>query len=430
MSGVAERPVGRWSAQFIFYALAIGSGVMRALSIAADYVALGVHKLYYPQGMSAVVYGVISQWVSFVVTFTTVLILSIKWQHRNRRRPLGYSLDPDFGSIRVLPRRPMFYVVVAGLFAGISTTFYYIMLGWGTNVSAVLPFGQLVVIYLLIGDLLAEKDTPTLIEVQCIMSILFGVLLVGVSPSGFETPDFLILLLVVLGPLNLSYAMITYFQRKTKRYTIAPGLRVDSLNMRLWSLLVLNTVFTVFAIPMAAPEEWVVFTQLTWEIIFWMAFGSIATFLSIAMYIQALGKGTMAIVNSLSSISVVLGIPIGIVGHLVLPTGFEEVGGTPTIWVLRIIGVTLVLLGILALETSDVRSIILIRVKPATGDLLPALFQVRGVESASALAGTHDYLLSVRSRSLAKTRKQIIKRIQEIEGVTQVNTLIVLKEYR
>ncbi len=430
MSSITERPVGRWSTQVIFYVLALGSGVMRTVSIAADYVALGVHKLYYPQGMSAIVYGVISQWVSFVTTFAVVLLLSVRYRHVNVRRPIGYLIDPDFGSIRVLPRRPMSYVVMAGVFAGISTTFYYIMLGWGTGVAAVLPFGQLVVIYLLIGDLMAEKDTPTLLEVQCILSILFGVLLVGVSPSGFESPDFLILLLVVLGPLNLSYAMITYFQRKTKRYCIAPGLRVDSLNMRLWSLLVLNSVFTVFAVPMIDPQDWSVLTQLGWEIVFWMVVGSVATFLSIVMYIQALGRGTMAIVNSLSSISVVLGIPVGIVGHMILPTGFEEMGGTPTIWILRVIGVTLVLLGILALETSDVRSIILIRVKPATGDLLPAFFRVRGVESASALAGTQDYILSVRSRSLAKTRKQILKQIQEIKGVAQIQTLVVLKEYR
>jgi hypothetical protein len=72
----------------------------------------------------------------------------------------------------------------------------------------------MVIIYLLLGDLVAEKDTPTIVELQSIISILFGVLLIGAVPGGFDVLS----LLIVLGPLNVSSALVTYYQRKTKRY--------------------------------------------------------------------------------------------------------------------------------------------------------------------------------------------------------------------
>ncbi|NWF96598.1 MAG: Lrp/AsnC ligand binding domain-containing protein [Candidatus Thorarchaeota archaeon] len=421
MSSTTQRPVSRWPAGTVFYLLALGSGVMRTLSIATDYVALGE--------FDPLVFGFVAQWVSFLVTLTTVLFLSLKKRHGTARRPLGYSLDPDFGRLSLLPRKPMQYVLLAGFFAGVSTACYFFLIGF-TDASAVLPYGQLVIIYLLIGDLLAEKDTPTIIEIQCIISILFGALLVGMTPEGFESPYFLVTLLIVLGPLNLSSALITYYQKKAKRYEVAPGLKVDALNMRVWSLFVLNSVFTLLILPVVTPEQWATVPLVTPTMIVWMAIGSLATFLSIVLYIRALARGSMAIVNSLTSISVVLGIPVSVIGSLTLPGSFGPITSDPTTWILRTFGVILVVVGIVALEGSDVRSIILIRTKSNAGDLLPALFSVKGVESASALAGREDYLLSVRSRSLAKTRKLVLKKIQQIEGVNTIQTLVVLKEYR
>ena len=96
---------------------------------------------------------------------------------------------------------------------------------------------------------------------------------------------------------------------------------------------------------------------------------------------------------------------------------------------MKIFGVILVMIGVAALEASDVRSFVLIKVKPLTGDLLPELFDIRGVEKAAALAGPHDYLLSIKSRNLAKTRSLILKKIQMIEGINDLETLVAIKEF-
>ncbi|MFX1560006.1 MAG: Lrp/AsnC ligand binding domain-containing protein [Promethearchaeota archaeon] len=419
MSSRSQRPVSHRTASTVFYSLALGSGVMRTFSVVFDVAALNTVTI------APLAYGFLAQWTSFIVTFLAVAILSIRLTRNGKKRSLGYSFDPDFDRLRLLPKKPMFYIILAGVFAGISTLFYYILAG-STDASTVLPYGQLVIIYLLIGDLLAEKDTPTIIEVQSIISILFGVLLVGATPGGFD----ILTLLMVLGPLNVSSAIVTYYLRKTKRYELRPGLRVDSLNMRVWSLIVLNLIMSLFALPFLGLEDWQLMLVSFVPLLGLMIGSSLATFLSIVMYVRALGRGSMAVVNSLSAISVVLGLPATVLGNLLIPGAFGVLDADAFMWSLKVFGVILVMIGVLTLQASDVRSIVMVKVKPMTGDLLPELFSIKGVEKAAAIAGPQDYILSIKSRNLAKTRSLILKRIQKIHGIDDVETLVVIKDYK
>jgi len=392
---------------------------MRTLTFVFDVVAINTIDI------NPLVYGFLAQWVSLLVTVLLVAIVSLRRMVNGRKQPLGYNLDPDFDRLRMLPRKPMLYLIVSGFFAGISTLSYYVLTS-AADASAVLPYGQLVIVYLLMGDLLAEKDTPTIIEIQSVVSILFGVLLIGATPGGFD----IFSLLIVLGPMNISAAFVTYYQRKTKRYEIRPGLRVDSLNMRVWSLLVLNSVMSLMILPMMPADSWQVmidnFVPLLWP----MVGSSVTIFLALVMYARALGKGSMSVVNSLSAISVVLGVPVTLIGNAILPGAFGVIESDPFMWILTILGIILVMIGILALQAADVRSIVLVQVKPLIGDILPALFDIRGVEKAAALAGTHDYILTIKSRNLAKTRTKVLRKIQEIPGIDHIETLVIVKEYK
>ncbi|MBD3406856.1 MAG: hypothetical protein GF411_12135 [Candidatus Lokiarchaeota archaeon] len=419
MSSVRERPVSKRSAFRIFYILAIGSGVMRTFSVAFDVVALNT------MFSDPLAFGFVSQWVSILVTFFLVLVLSFPKKVNGKKRSLGFSVDPDFGRISLLPRKPMLYIILAGIFAGISTYSYYLLVG-ASDASTMLPYGQLVIIYLLLGDLFAEKDTPTVIEIQCIISIMLGVLLVGVTPGGFDLPT----LFIVLVPMNISSGLVTFYQRKTKRYEISPGLRVDSINMRLWTLLFLNITYSIFAIPTIPIGAWSLMAD-TFSSTFWFMVGSsLTTFFALVMYVRALGRGTMAVVNSLSSVSVVLGIPLTLIGNLFVPGAFGTIDADAFLWTIKIFGVILVMIGVVALEASDVRAIVLVRVKPQTGDILSELYDIKGIQRAAAIAGTYDYLLTVKSRSLAKTRTGILKKVQAIPEVYDVETLVILKEHR
>ena len=141
MSSRSQRPVGRSSATTVFYSLALGSGVMRTLSVVFDIVALNTVSI------APLAYGFIAQWTSFIVTFLAVVVLSIKRTRNGKKRALGYRLDPDFDRLRVLPKKPMIYMFLSGAFAGVSTLFYNI-LSDSSDASTVLPYGQLVIIYL------------------------------------------------------------------------------------------------------------------------------------------------------------------------------------------------------------------------------------------------------------------------------------------
>ncbi|MCK5266370.1 MAG: Lrp/AsnC ligand binding domain-containing protein [Candidatus Thorarchaeota archaeon] len=419
MSSRSQRPVSQRSSTTIFYTLAIGSGVLRAITVVFDIVAINTMHI------DPLVYGILAQWVSLLVTVLLVAIVSIRRTVDGRKQALGYNLDPDFDRLRILPKKPMIYLVISGIFAGISTLSYYILTGT-SDASAVLPYGQLVIIYLLMGDLLAEKDTPTIIEIQSVVSILFGVLLIGATPGGFDIPS----LLLVLGPMNISSAFVTYYQRKTKRYEIRPGLRVDSLNMRVWTLLVLNSVMSLIILPMMPADSWQVMIDNFIPLLWLMVGSSLTIFLALVMYARALGRGSMSVVNSLSAISVVLGVPITLIGNALLPGAFGIIETDPFMWTLTILGIVLVVIGIIALQAADVHSLVLVKVKPLVGDLLPELFDIRGVEKVAALAGTHDYILTIKSRNLAKTRTKILNRIQKIPGIDDIETLVVIKEFR
>ncbi len=419
MSSSNRRPVSQRASSTVFYGLAVGSGVFRTFSVGFDVVALNT------VANQPIVYGFLSQWTSFVVTLACVAVLSLRIGRGEKKIPLGYRLDPDFGRLRLLPRKPMMYLAAAGVFAGISTFYYYTIVG-SSDASAMLPYGQLVIVYLLLGDLWSDKDTPTIVELQCITSILIGVLLVGVAPSGFDLPT----LLIVLIPMNVSSAFVTYFQRVTKRFEISPGLRVDSLNMRLWMLLVLNCVMSVLMIPLLTSQSVQAMSFYVQPYLVYMVGSSLASFLTLVFYVRALGRGSMSIVNALSAISVVLGIPLTLGGNLVAPGAFGVISADSFIWTLKIFGISLVMVGILSLQATEVRSLVLISVKQLTGDILPALFEIKGVQSAAALAGSHDYLLYIKSRSLGKTRANILEKIQAIPEVKEIETLVVLSDYR
>ncbi|MGM0687673.1 MAG: hypothetical protein ACQET3_11935, partial [Promethearchaeati archaeon] len=376
-----HRNIGRRSAITLLYVLAIGSGVMRAFSVSFDVFA--INNLI----SDAIAYGFLSQWISGLITIILVAILSIRIKSKGRKRSIGSKLDPDFSGISLPPREPTKYIALGGILAGVSSFFYYVLVS-SMDASAILPYGQLTILYLLMGDLLAEKDTPTAIEIQCIISVLLGAILVGVQSTGFNLPA----LLIVLGPMNLTSAGYTYCMRNAKRYKLERGRRFDSLNLRLWTLLFLNLSLSTAMTPFLMQTDWESVMNTVDSLIYVIIGSSATIFLSVVMYVRALGMGRMAVVNSLSAISVVLGIPITLIGNLILPGSFGAIAEESLFWILKMFGVLLVISGVIVLETSDVRSLVVVKVKPQTGDIIELLWAINGVESVSALAGKHDYL--------------------------------------
>jgi hypothetical protein len=167
-----------------------------------------------------------------------------------------------------------------------------------------------------------------------------------------------------------------------------------------------------------------------WPSLMLMIGSSVFTFLAIIMYTRALGRGSMSIVNSLTSISVVLGIPIIILGNFILPGAFGDLFADLFLWIVKGFGIILVLIGVIALQATDVRAVVLIKLKPQASGILSELFDIKGVEKASAIAGDYDYLICIKSRSLGKARSNILNKLNTIPEIQYHETLVVLQDFR
>ncbi len=418
MPSAYERPVGKHTAKQSFYILALLSGILSSFTVFTDVTAMVVAMPNEP-----VAYGIITQWLGLLASVSIVLIVALpSFKHRNR--PIGYFLDPNYDKPRIFPWRIMKWVVASGFFGGISTLFYYLLASQNDS-SLVLPYSQFVVIYLMFADLMNEKDFPSAVEIQSILSITFGVILVGSSKGAMDLFD----LLIVLGPLNISSALYVIYLSKATRMKIKARQNVDTLNLRIWTLFFMNIFMTLFSIPLINDHVMQVIIDKFWITAPYSVLGMILIFFSIIAYTRALSKGKMSVVSSLASISTIMGIPLTLIASLIAPQIFGPISTDSLGWTLKIIGTIFVLSGIVLLSVSEVRAIILVRSRTGSGDLLEKIGKIRGVESVAAVASDYDYIVRIKVRSIGKAENLVIKQIEKIDGIESIYTLITMREF-
>ncbi len=402
----------------VFYFLALASGIFLAFSVFSD---VFVYKVFLP---NPIAFAIAAQWMGFLFTLAVILFLSIP-TNRTRRKSLGTRFDRSFYHLSLPSRKVVVSLLLAGLFAGIATFVYYLVTSSSGDISAVLPFAQFSIIYLMIGDLILIRDYPTNIEVQSILAITFGVLLIGMIPGVID----LGLLIIVVTLWGGGRAVSVFFQSRAKRREIRPGATTDSLNLRLWILLILNCSMTLFMLPFVTPEVILLLIYQLPIIIHWLMIPVIFTFLSFVLYIQALGKGKMSAVQGINSVSVVLGLPLNLLGSYLFPTVFSPISPDPFLWFIRIVGIVFVVSGIIALALSEMRGYVLVKRAPDCPDLMEKLYKIRGIRKVSSITGKWDLLVRVDIRSLGSARAKILRKIEETPGVQDMETHLILKEW-
>jgi len=413
-----ERRVSPRSIKTAFYFLALTSGILYAISIASD---VFVYKVFLP---NPIAFALAEQWTALLFTAIIIIILSIP-TNRARHRSLGTQLDRSFSHITLPSKNIILEIVLAGIFSGVSTFAYYYVVGSSGDVSAVLPFSRFSLIYLMIGDLILIRDYPTIVEGQSLVAITFGVILVGLGPGAID-PSLLLFVITIWGG---GVAVSIFFQSRAKRRKIRPHITMDSLNLRLWLLLFLNCSMTLFMIPFITPEViLILMTQLLISLP-WLFLPIGFTFLSIIAYLQALEKGKMSVVQGISSVSIILGIPINLIGAFLLPGIFVVPTADLVVWFLRLTGTVFVFSGIIALSMSEMRGYVLVCVKPETEDIMPKLRRIHGVTRVSAIAGKWDLLIRIDIRSLGSARLKTLQKIEETPGVCDMETMLILKEW-
>ena len=402
--------------KYLFYTLALLSGIFTSLMVATD-VWITVRVVPNPY-----VFALCSFMVGSIVH---VLILIIATAKMNRKKFIGTVLDPNFLGFFIPKNGLLKHLILAGLGNAISTISYVYVVALTQDPSSVLPFTNLVTAYLIIGDLMIEKEKPVLIEVHAFFMIILGAILVSLSRGIINLAG----LALVLGPMNLGTFLYVYEQKKARTIKIR-GKRYDSINLRVWSLL-FTTIFVIIMAPLiVGPESIVLSIVISIAHFFVIALDMLLAFFAYVLYIRALGMGKMSVVNALVSVSVVISLPLTLILAWVFPDVYILPDLSGVFGLVRIIGIIFVFLGMTALSFSEVVGYILIKSRPGSGSkLLKKLSTIKGVEYVSATAGKYDYIVRIKIRSLGKAYENVLQKIIKIEEIIDFVWISVLKEW-
>ena len=368
------------------------------------------------------IYANLSFVLGTFISFVVVLILLIPY----KGSPIGKFVDPNFAGFVLIRRDVLKYFLIMAIGNAISSLGYFYMLYAFPDPSAMLPFMQLSIVYLVLGEVAIDKEFPTIVEIHSLISILFGALLASISPSGMiDIHGLIIVMFLVNGGMT-----ITILAQKKVRSMRISGRRFDSINIRLWYLL-LTTMFFLPITYAIRPESVIGMFNVSFEVIGIVSLSMLVTFFAKVTYIRALGIGKASITQAVTSISVILGIPFALIGNILAPGMFTEIATSFWVMLIKVIGAILVTMGIVTLALSEIKAVLLIKAAPRGmgEDMLRRIMEIRGVVQVSALAGKYDYLIKVRMRTLGRGYRLIVRELENIRGIEDFIWLSTLYEW-
>ena len=414
--------INRFSGRkFTFFSVCLTAGFFNSLYVLVDTISVR----YIPD---PILFGVFTILGGLGVTLLIWVILALIPIGEGKH--LGNLIDKDF-QIRNLriPLKTLKLTVLASLFNAGSLILYLFGV-MNFDPSLMLPLMQFVVLYLMLTEFIVSKDLPTVIEIQSIVMITLGAIIVTINPE-MEINFFAVLL--VLFPLNLLTGLTVFFQKKVLSTKYPDGRSIDAITTRVWMVIGLFVFYGLLSLPLMTIDNRIdMFLSNFQTGIFLAAFSMLITFFAAAFRLRGLSMGKTYIVNALVSISVVFSIPITLFAVIFLdPLIF---GGTvsldPFIWILKSIGSILIFIGIVSMVLSEVRVYVLIKLKigEPIDETMKRIQQISGVQSVCGLFGEYDLIIYYRIRSIGKVLKLIIREIASLPGVDSVSTQIVLHE--
>ncbi|MCG3252280.1 MAG: Lrp/AsnC ligand binding domain-containing protein [Candidatus Heimdallarchaeota archaeon] len=459
MADRRTRPFRKVRRKYTFIILAILSGIIGSIWIAIDRYtgsAIVVNSL---GETNEYVFTIQSMIIGIIVSFLFALILWIpiskkpftKLTEKLKKRKtsdsnqlkesqpekeekrkfsfLGQFIDPQYKGIR-LPNKKMFlWLSLSGLLSGINTFSYFIIIK-DMDLSIFLPASQFVIIYLIIGDLVVDRTRPCAPEIQSIIMIFLGVILAAIDFTSSGSFNWVNLILVFL-VLNTSAAVYVIFQKKAVATKYKNGENLDSTNIRLWTLLFMAFFAIIFSLPFMDAEGFSVFRSTFLPALFPIALSMLLVFVARILYVRALSMGKMSIVTSLSSVSVIAGIPITVIFGFIWPAHFPLPGGefAWVIWLLRGVGVILVFSGIIGLSMSEVKIMIFAKIKAGQLCDYEQIKAISGVEQVSVITGKYDIMITIRSRTIGRGYQPIVEKLAKMPCIDVIHSNTIMKEW-
>lgn len=405
--------------KYLFYILAFASAIIAAGVSAIDST---VTALYIPNPWAL---GYACFLVGILVSLILLLFLSIPI----RGKSIGARFfDPSFRRIRLIRKEELKYHIMAGIGNAALTIGYFALLSILGDPSVVLPFSQIVILYLLIFESITEKNMPTLIEIQSSLIVTFGAIIGSISITGELN---LISLAIVFLVINPSWVIFSMYQRKLKLIRIN-DIPNDSLNIRFWNVVfacLITTILIPFVDLILGTSHFQEAITASITYFHWVALIMLITFFEFVFYIRALGIGKASVTQAVRASTVLFAIPFTII--LTITNIIPSFSTTPTFIIMKIIGITLVIFGIVSFALSLVKAYVFITIKPGypIDETMQKLWNIHGVTRVTAIAGKYDYIVKIRTRTLVTGYERIIKKLNEIDAIKKYRWESVLKEW-
>jgi len=364
----------------------------------------------------------------FFIGFFTTLFLSIVLSITYKRKNLGSKfIDPSFKKLRFIKKKELKYHLIAGSMNAANTIGYCILISLVYDPSVLLSFSQIVILYLLLIESFTEKNVPTLAEVQSSIIVTFGAILASISLQGEIDIQSLAIVFIIINP---TWAFFSIYQRKLKMIRINGKLN-DSINIRFW-----NVAFSFLFITIII---------LIWDILFgtynlieginasfnffpWIFATMATTFFSYVLFIRSLGLGSASVINAIRSSTIIFALPFSL---LLAFYGLAPFSADPVMLLIKIIGMILIIIGIISFALTIVKAYIFINLKPGytKKQVMKKIWDIPGVTHVTATAGKYDFIVKVSTRTLVKGYEKIIRKIDEIDEIKTYKWNSVLKEW-
>jgi DNA-binding Lrp family transcriptional regulator len=405
--------------KYLFYVLAFTSAIIAA-GVAAIDTTISQRFIH-----DAWAFGFSCFLVGIVISLVIILVFSIPVKGRS----LGARIiDPSFKRIRLVKKEELKYHSIAGLGNALLTISYLSLIGILGDPSTVIPFSQIVILYLIVVESVTEKNMPTLVEVQSAIIVTFGAILGSISLTGTITFESLAIVFLVMSP---AWMLFSIYQRKLKLLKIDDRPN-DSLNIRFWNV-VFACMFTALIVAIydffINPGIFIAGIVASYEHFNWVALTMGVTFFSYVFYIRALGIGKASVTQAVRASIIIFVIPFSLLlSHYNIIPPFTT---DPILILIKIMGTILVVLGIISFALTLMKAYIFINVKPGypIEETMNKLWKINGVTRVTAVAGPYDFIVKIRTRTPAKGYERIIRKIEEIESIREFKWQSVLKEW-
>jgi len=405
--------------KYLFYALAFTSAIIAASVSSID---ATIINLYITDAWA---FGVSCFIVGTLISLIIILFFSIPV----KKKSLGSRvIDPSFRRLRLFKKEELKYHIIAGLGNSILTIGYFFLLSMLGDPSTVLPFSQIAILYLVGIESFTEKNIPTLSEIQSSVIVVFGAILGSISLTGTITLESMAIVFLVISP---AWVLFSIYQRKLKMLKIDNGPN-DALNIRFWNV-VFACIFTIIIVTiydaLMNSGHLLAGIAASIEHFGWVALTMGVTFFSYVFYIRALGIGKASVTQAVRASTVLFAIPFSIM--LSYFNIIPPITTDPVMVLLKVIGITLVILGIVSFALTLFKAYIFVRVKSGHSieETMEKLWKINGVTRVAAVAGPYDLMIKIRTRTLVKGYEKIVRKIEEIDAIKDYKWESVLKEW-